>query len=200
MVTRSTPGREVPPPPSAASISAALAALGAYATVPGADELDRQAEAVGGEHVLAAVLANALYGAAIAVGMLAEGHMLEAGAGAREMTLARDQVLKASGAEGPGVLGVMHWQAAQIATPLRAWARDGELGPMGGAARAAAWALTLILEACTVSDVEDERFTQLAGMLTEAREYLTIAHDHLQGIHDLAASLAGGFSRTAEDC
>src|SRR5207247_211885 len=71
-----------------------------YAMVPGADDLDRQAEAVGGEHVLAAVLANALYGAAIGVGMLAEGHMLEAGGGAREMTLARDQVLKASGAEG----------------------------------------------------------------------------------------------------
>ena len=50
-----------------------------------------------------------------------------------------EQVLKASGAKGPGVMGMMHWQAAQIATPLRAWNRENDLGPMGGAAAATAW-------------------------------------------------------------
>ena len=55
--------------------------------------------------MLAAVLANALYGAAIGLGVLAEGHMLEADGGAWEMTLAREQVLKACGATGPGLWG-----------------------------------------------------------------------------------------------
>ncbi|MEV1248678.1 DUF6245 family protein [Nonomuraea sp. NPDC049750] len=69
-----------PPAPSASSISAALAALGASAQTPTDAEL---AAAVGGERVLAAVLANSLYGAAIGVGMLTEGHMLAHGAGWR---------------------------------------------------------------------------------------------------------------------
>jgi hypothetical protein len=178
-----------PPPPSASSLSAALAAVGAYRDVPSPAELERQADAAGGEHVLAAVLANALYGAAVGLGMLAEGHMLEAGGGGRQMTLAREQVLKASGAEGPGVMGMMHWQAGQIAGPLRAWSRRRDLGPMGAAAAATAWALTLILEACTVTDVDDARFSQLSDLITEAKEQLMAAQDHLQGIHDLAANV-----------
>ncbi|MFI7154408.1 hypothetical protein ACIBO2_56655 [Nonomuraea sp. NPDC050022] len=72
-----------PPAPSASSISAALAALGASAQTPTDAELTAQAAAVGGERVLAAVLANSLYGAAIGVGMLTEGHMLAHGAGWR---------------------------------------------------------------------------------------------------------------------
>lgn len=157
--------------------------------MPTADDLAEQALAAGGEHVLAAVLANALYGAAIGNGMLAEGHMLAAGGSPREMILAREQVLKASGAEGPGVMGMMHWQAAQVAGPLRAWAKGGRLGPMGSAAAAAAWALTLILEACTVTDPGDARFAQLSGLITEAGENLGAAHDHLQEIHDTAEAL-----------
>lgn len=65
-----------PAAPSVASISDALAALGVYAEVPSGDDLEQQAVAAGGELVLAAALANALYGAAIGTGMLAEGHML----------------------------------------------------------------------------------------------------------------------------
>lgn len=177
-------------PPSVASISGALASLGVYASVPSTDDLERQADAVGGDHVLAAVLANALYGASIGVGMLAEGHMLTAGAGGEELTLARKQVLRASGAEGPGVMGMMHWQAAQIAGPLRGWARSGQLGPMGDAAAAAAWALTRILEACTVTEPEDDRFPYLSDMVTDAAEDLDAARAHLQAIHDAAADLA----------
>ncbi|MFY9806946.1 MAG: DUF6245 family protein [Pseudonocardiaceae bacterium] len=81
---KSTTGRGEPAP-SVESLSAALADLGAYASVPDAAELARQAAAAGGNEVLAAVLANALYGAATAAGMLAEGHMLTAGAGHEEM-------------------------------------------------------------------------------------------------------------------
>ncbi|MFI7154409.1 hypothetical protein ACIBO2_56660 [Nonomuraea sp. NPDC050022] len=44
------------------------------------------------------------------------------------MALARGQVLKASGAAGPGVTGMLHWQACQIAEPLKAWNRKADLG------------------------------------------------------------------------
>lgn len=199
MSTTASPGRDGPAPPSVASLSDALAVLGVYASVPTPGELARQAEAAGGERVLAAVLANALYGAAIGLGMLAEGHMLAAGGGAQELSLARQQVLKASGAAGPGVMGMLHWQAAQIAGPLRAWGGDGQLGPMGSAAAAAAWALCLILEACTVTDPGDERYPQLGSMITEAGQYLDRAGDHLQGIHDLAGALTTAVFTAPDD-
>jgi hypothetical protein len=189
-MTRASDRQGAPPAPTAASISAALAALGAYATAPSEAELQRQALAVGGETVLAAVLANALYGAAIGAGMMAEGHMLEAGASSDALELARNQVLTASGATGPGVPGMLHWQAAQIAGPLRGWSREHDLGPMGGAAAATAWALTLILEACTVTDVTDARFMGLGRTLDEATEALAAAQRHLQGLRDTARSLA----------
>ncbi|MFI0425120.1 DUF6245 family protein [Spongiactinospora sp. 9N601] len=182
----------VPPPaPSAASISAALAALGAYAKPPTDAELARQAQAAGGEHVLAAVLANALYGAAIGAGMLTEGHMLERGGGAREMTLARNQVINASGASGPGVTGMLHWQAGQIAEPLRAWAAKADLGPIGNAVAEVAWALVLLLEATRVTDPADPRFDGLHDNLTEAIDHLNTAVARLTAVKDTAGDLAG---------
>jgi hypothetical protein len=106
--------------PPASEISAALAALGIYAAPPTERELEEQAEQAGGEEVLAAALANALYGAAIGVGMLTEGRMQERrGQNSEDLTLARRQALMASGAEGPGFAGAMHWQASHIAWPLR---------------------------------------------------------------------------------
>ena len=106
--------------PTSSEISAALAALGVYAEVPSERDLAEQALAVGGESVLAAMLANALFGAAIGLAMLAEGRMLEPGIKAGErLSLARTQAFRASGAEGPGFVGVLHWQAAQLAWPLR---------------------------------------------------------------------------------
>ncbi len=191
MPARSSENQGAPPPPSVASLSAALAVLGVYATVPSPEELQRQAAAVGGDHVLAAVLANALYGAAIGLGMLAEGHMLELGGGGGDaLALAREQVLKASGAEGPGVMGMMHWQAAQVAGPLRGWARGGRLGPMGDAVAAAAWGLMLTLEACTVTDADDERFSRLSEMVTDAAEQFHAAQEHLERIHGTAVDIA----------
>ncbi|MEU9376980.1 DUF6245 family protein [Streptomyces sp. NPDC048255] len=78
-----------------------------------------------------------LYGAAIGTGMLTEGHMLAAGAGAKDMSLARQQVLKASGAEGPAVTGVLHWQAGQISQPLKAF--DAATAHTSAGARQAIW-------------------------------------------------------------
>jgi hypothetical protein len=107
--------------PTASEISAALAALGVYAAQPSEHELEEQAEQAGGEDVLAAALANALYRAAIGAGMLTEGRMQERrGQNNADLTLARRQALMASGPEGPGFAGAMHWRASHIAWPLRA--------------------------------------------------------------------------------
>ncbi|MEV8634308.1 DUF6245 family protein [Streptosporangium sp. NPDC051023] len=180
---------DLPQRPTVASISAALAALGAYATNPTEEDLARQAAGVGGEGVLACVLANALYGAAISTGLLAEGYMLADGGTDAQLTTAREQVLKAAGATGPGVMGVMHWQAVQIAGPLRGWSRGASLGPLGDAAADAAWALMLLLAASTVTRPDDPRFSTLGERVTEAMDLLGSARAHLQGIIDDAADV-----------
>jgi hypothetical protein len=78
--------------PKRSEISAALGALGVYAQVPSERELAEHAIAAGGERVLAAALADALYGAAIGYGMLAEDQMLEQGDNrAERLSLARAQ-------------------------------------------------------------------------------------------------------------
>ena len=138
--------------PRPSEISAALAALGVYAQAPCDHELEQQAVAAGGENVLAAILANALYGAAIGCGMLAEGQMLEQPTNQEQrLSLARAQALKASGAEGPGFVGAMHWQAAHIAGPLRAL-KDHQQAPLGQALAAASWALVLLLQAMCLAE------------------------------------------------
>lgn len=57
---------------------------------PGFPRMDRAASARG------------QFGRELGAGMLAEEHMLAQGAGAKELSLARHQVIKASGAEAPG--------------------------------------------------------------------------------------------------
>ncbi len=70
--------------------------------------------------MLTAALANALYGAAIGVGILAEGRMqAERGPSGEDLGLARSQALRASGADGR-LVGALHWQAAHVAGALRA--------------------------------------------------------------------------------
>ncbi|UQI49819.1 hypothetical protein M1P56_35610 (plasmid) [Streptomyces sp. HU2014] len=184
-----------PQAPSAAEISAAMTALGSYAQPPTADELDQQARAVGGEHVLAAILANALYGASIGTGMLTEGYMLDAGAGAKEMSLAREQVLKASGADGPGVIGVLHWQTGHVAQFLKATA-SRECGPVIAAAARASSALLTLLACSTVTDTADVHAAQIPQDLARAREELAAAVAELDSLPDRAAELfLGGAPR-----
>lgn len=182
------------PPPSAASISDALAALGVYANVPSAEDLEQHALDAGGELRLAAALANALYGAAIGVGMLAEGHMLAECDGtteqAEQLGLARNQALQASGATGPGVIGMMHWQAAHVGGLLRGLAKGDQIGPLGSAAAAAAWALVLILDVFSVVDLTDPRKDQLLETIAEAREQLVLAGEHLERMTGMAIDLA----------
>jgi hypothetical protein len=188
--------------PKPSEISAALAALGVYAQVPSDRELAEQAIAAGGESVLAAALANALYGAAIGCGMLAEGHMLEHGTNpAERLSLARAQALKASGAEGPGFVGAMHWQAAHIAGPLRAL-KDREQAPLGQALAAASWALVLILQAMCLAEPAGSRAVEVTDTLAETRAELTAAEAHLRRLDQQTADLAAeleGLIAAAED-
>jgi hypothetical protein len=180
---------DAPPPPSSASVSAALSALGAYAEPPSEADLARQAAAVGGEPVLAAVLANALYGASIGAGMLAEGHMLAGGAGAREMTLAREQVLKACGADGPGVMGMLHWQTGQVSHLLSGLDAKGA-GPVIAAAAKAASALLSLLATCSVFDPADERAAQIPALLASAQANLEDALAAVDALPSAAAAAA----------
>nr|CAI60002.1 putative citrate lyase beta chain [Streptomyces tenjimariensis] len=179
------------PAPSAADVSAAMAALGAYAQPPTAAELEQQAAAVGGEHVLAAVLANALYGASVGAGMLAEGHMLARGAGAREMALARQQVIKASGADGPGVIGALHWQAGQVSHVLKGLDEQG-CGPVIAAAARSASALLSLLACSAVFSTEDVRAGQIPEELARARTELAQALAELDELPATAAAMFPG--------
>ncbi|MFZ3475429.1 DUF6245 family protein [Streptomyces sp. 4.24] len=182
------------PVPSVAEISAAMAALGVYASVPSEAELAQQAASVGGEDVLAAILANALYGASIGTGMLTEGHMLEAGGGARELGLAREQVLKASGADGVGIMGVLHWQAGQVRQPLKKMTEGGGAGPLVGAAARASNALLDLLACTTVVSVDDVRAEQIPEQLIRARRDLEAAIAEIDALPGaVAAMLSGDF-------
>jgi hypothetical protein len=179
------------PAPSAAAFSAALAALGAYAQPPTADELEQQAQAVGGEHVLAAVLSNALYGASIGAGMLAEGHMFAQGAGGKELSLARQQVIKASGADGPGVMGALHWQTGHVSQLLKAMDEKG-CGPVIAAAARTASALLALLACSAVFSTEDDRAEQIPDELARARKELAEALAELDALPATVAAMFFG--------
>ncbi|MEO8968822.1 MAG: DUF6245 family protein [Solirubrobacteraceae bacterium] len=175
--------------PRSSEISAALAALGVYARNPSAQDLEEQAHAAGGESVLAAMLANALYGAAIGMGMISEGRMQEQrGPNSADLSLARSQALKASGAEGPGFVGAMHWQAAHIAGPLRAL-KDHQAAPLAQALAAVSWALVLLLQAMSLAEPAGSRAREVADALTEAREQLATAEEHLDHLDEQIVGL-----------
>ena len=176
------------PAPSAADFSAALTALGSYAQPPTDDELEQQAQAVGGEQVLAAILANALYGASIGAGMLAEGHMFAAGAGAKELSLARQQVLKASGADGPGVMGMLHWQTGQVSQLLKGLDEEG-CGPVIAAAARTSSALLALLSCSAVFSTEDERAGDIPADLERARQDLAEALAEIDALPATAAAM-----------
>jgi hypothetical protein len=139
-------------------------------------ELERQAIAAGGENVLAAILANALYGAAIGCGMLAEGEMLEQP--------------KASGAEGPGFVGAMHWQAAHIAGPLRA-PKDHEQAPLGQALRRSPGHWCCCCRRCASPNPRASTAVEVTNALTDARAELRSAEEHLRRLDEQTADLAG---------
>jgi hypothetical protein len=128
--------------------------------------------------------------------------MLEQGENrAERLSLARAQALKASGAEGAGFVGAMHWQAAHIAGPLRAL-KDREQAPLGQALAAASWALVLILQAMCMAEPAGGRAVEVTDALAEARAELAAAERHLRRLDEQTADLAGeleGVIAAAED-
>lgn len=176
------------PVPTASQISAALSALGVYASVPSEAALAQQAASVGGEHVLAAILANALYGASIGTGMVTEGRMLEGGADGRELGLAREQVFKASGADGVGIMGVLHWQAGQVRQPLKTM-NEGGAGPIVEAAMHASDALLDLLACTTVTSVDDVRAAEIPEQLIRARRALEAGIAAIDALPGAAAEM-----------
>ena len=116
--------------------------------------------------------------------------MLEEGTNqAERLSLARAQALKASGAEGPGFAGAMHWQAVHIAGPLRAL-KDREEAPLGQALAAVSWALVLILQAMCLAEPAGSRAGEVTVALADAHEELTAAQRHLHHLDEQTANLA----------
>lgn len=169
------------PAPGPAEIAAAMTALGIYAQPPAPEELAQQALAVGGEHVLAAVLANALYGASIGTGMVTEGNMLEAGAGPEEMALAREQVFKASGADWTGAMGLLHWQTGHVWNFLKNTGEE-EPSPLGTAGAHASNALLHLLSCMSVTGPDDPRAADVPADLHSARADLVAAVEALDAL------------------
>lgn len=128
--------------------------------------------------------------------------MLEQGSNqAERLSLTRAQALKASGAEGPGFVGAMHWQAAHIAWPLRA-IKDHDAAPLGQALAAVSWALTLMLQAMCLAEPAGSKAAEVTEALAEARAQLMAAQEHLRRLDEQTADLAGeleGLIAAAED-
>ncbi|MGZ6693281.1 MAG: hypothetical protein ACXVHQ_38510, partial [Solirubrobacteraceae bacterium] len=106
------------------------------------------------------------------------------------LSLARAQALRASGAEGPGFVGVLHWEAAQLAWPLRAL-KDAEEAPLGRALAACSWALVSMLQAMGLAEPSGSKAGEVAGALAAAREELAAAQRHLDALDEQIADLAG---------
>jgi hypothetical protein len=164
-----------------------------YASVPSEAELAQQAASVGGEHVLAAILANALYEASIGTGMVTEGRMFEGGAGGRELSLACEQVLKATGADGVGITGVLQWHAGHVRQPLKTM-NEGGAGPTVEAAAHAPDALLDLLACTTVTFVDDVRAAGIPDQLVRARRALEAG---IAAIDALPGSIAEMFRTTS---
>lgn len=79
--------------------------------------------------------------------------MLGQGAGGREMPLARQQVIKASGADGPRMMGALHWQAGHVSHLLKVMGEKG-CGPVVAAAARTASALLALLASSAVFSAE----------------------------------------------
>jgi hypothetical protein len=99
------------------------------------------------------------------------------------LSLARAQALRASGAEGPGFVGVLHWQAAQLAWPLRAL-KDSEEAPLGRALAACSWALVSMLQAMSPAERSGSQAGEVAGAMAAAHEELAAAHRHLDALDE----------------
>lgn len=181
-----------PPVIPATELSDALAALGVYTQPPTRAQL-RAAEAADGREAVAARLANALYGAALARVMTTETAAAAAGVAGGY----RAEAWRASGATGEGTAILLHYSALRMAGELHAISRalPVDLGVMA-AATAAADALAQLLEVCTVRSTLDPRAETMTARLTQAADQCDTASTRIRELFatardatDLAAQL-----------
>ena len=169
---------EAVPPISPKALSDALAALGAYAEPPTGAQL-AAAELAEGRAGLAARLANALYGAALAHVMTAEVAAEQAGAGGGY----RGEAWRAAGATSEGTAILLHYTAMRLASEVRAISEQlpADLGVMSAAAGAAE-ALKLLLEVCTVRSMDDPRAAAVTANLARASDQLATAAERIDAL------------------
>jgi len=163
-----------------------LAALGAYAEPPTDAQL-AAAELAQGRDGLAARLANALYGAALAHVMTAEVAAQQAGAGGGY----RGEAWRAAGATGEGTAILLHYTAMRLASEVRAISQrlPVDLGVMAAAAGAAE-ALKLLLEVCTVRSMDDPRAAAVTTNLSRASDQLAAAAGGIDTLFAAARDVA----------
>ena len=169
---------EAVPPISPKALSDALAALGAYAEPPTGAQL-AAAELAEGRAGLAARLANALYGAALAHVMTAEVAAEQAGAGGGY----RGEAWRAADATSEGTAILLHYTAMRLASEVRAISEQlpADLGVMSAAADAAE-ALKLLLEVCTVRSMDDPRAAAVTANLARASSQLATAAERIDAL------------------
>ena len=166
---------QAPPLISPKAVSDALAALGAYAEPPTGAQL-AAAELAEGRTALVTRLSNALYGSALAHVMTAEIAVAQAGSD----TGYRHEAWRAAGADGEGIMILLHYTALRLAAELRIIGEHlpVDLGVMS-AAIGAAEALKLLLEVCTVRSLEDPRAGAVTTNLSRACDQLAVAAERI---------------------
>lgn len=170
-------------------LSDALAALGAYAEPPSEAEI-ADIEARDGVTDLRLRLANALYGSALAHVATSEQAALEEGI----RQLHRNETWRACGATGEGSTIMLHYIALRLASDV-GHIKDAlpvDLGVMA-ASSAAATALSLLLETCTIRSTDDPRADSITTNLARAQDQLETAAEHIATLfaasRDVAATI-----------
>jgi hypothetical protein len=179
-------------------LSDALAALGSYggpdSPGPTAAEL-AAAELAEGRAALTVRLANALYGSALSHVLYAEVAASDAGVTNRYR---KEAWHHATDADGVAIL--LHYASMRLASDLRAIETrlTHDLGVMGAASEAAD-AVKLLLEVCTVTQIDDPRAANIANNINRASELLSAAADRLDNLIDATADVATALVRQTRD-
>jgi hypothetical protein len=170
-------------------LSDALAAIGAYAEAPTDQDLAAAVEAEG-TVALTARLANALYGCALAHVMSAEYAATTSGAAGGY----RSAAWQAAGATSEGIAILLHYLSMRLAADLRLVAErlPVDLG-VADAAAGTAEALKLLLEVCTIRNLDDPRAQHITTNLARAADQLTVAAERIGDLfaagRDIAAAI-----------
>ena len=164
----------------------ALTALGTWSSPPNERDLDT-AIATFGAATLAARLANALYGSAVAHVMFAETEAVAAGA----TSLPRGEAWTAAGADTIGAAALLNYQAARVANDLELLTArlPMDLG-YSEALAATARAFQQLIELLTITSVDDPRHLNTATNLETARQQLDTAAAGIERLLDTVTAIS----------